>query len=278
MLFTMLALLVAAGTAAADVYYVEEVVNAGFGSKKVGARKTTKQIYLKDKRQKVESRIETNKQTASALRKQGQALSFSTILQLDKRQIYEIDLDRQTYTQEKLQPVAKKAAEKAAKKTGAPEIKFAVKPSKETKKIAGLQCKKVVAQMRARYRDPKTKKALKENLYTYTAWVAKDFPGYKEIVAFQEIQAAQTAYPSLIGGDLEMLRGQVDDFEALEKELEALEGFVVASRLEITVQYANKEKAVRLFRLDRKVKSLSHNPLSNSAFEVSGALTKVKAK
>ena len=69
MLFTMLALLVAAGTAAADVYYVEEVVNAGFGSKKVGARKTTKQIYLKDKRQKVESRIETNKQTASALRR-----------------------------------------------------------------------------------------------------------------------------------------------------------------------------------------------------------------
>ena len=44
------------------------------------------------------------------------------------------------------------------------------------------------------------------------------------------------------------------------------------------MQYANKEKAVRLFRLDRKVKSLSHNPLSNSAFEVSGALTKVKAK
>ena len=70
----------------------------------------------------------------------------------------------------------------------------------------------------------------------------------------------------------------MDDFETLEKELEALEGFVVASRLEITVQYANKEKAVRLFRLDRKVKSLSHNPLSNSAFEVSGALTKVKTK
>ena len=73
MLLTMLALLVAAGTAAADVYYVEEVVNAGFGSKKVGARKTTKQIYLKGKRQKVESRIETNKQTASALRKMRRA-------------------------------------------------------------------------------------------------------------------------------------------------------------------------------------------------------------
>lgn len=277
MLRTILVLLCVAGGAAADVYYVEEVVNAGFGSKKVGARKTINKIYLQNKRQKFESTIETDKQTASVLRKQGQALSSSTIVQLDTRQVYEIDLDRQTYTQAKLQPAAKKVAKKAAPKSGAPKIKFKVKETKETKKIAGIQCKKVLAQMRAQYRDPKTRKPLKENVYSYTAWVAKGFPGYKEIAAFQKLQAEQTAYPSLIGGDLEALRGQVDDFEALAEELKALDGFVVASTLEITVQHAKKKK-VRLFKLDRRVKAYSHKSLAKSAFEVSGALTQVKKK
>jgi len=271
-------LLAVAGSAAADVYYVEEVVNAGFGSKKAGARKTTQKIYLKNRRQKIESEIKTDKQTASVLRKQGQALKSSTIVQLDTRQVYEIDIDRQTYTQAKLQPAAKKAAKKAVAKPGAPEIKFKVKSTKESKKIAGILCKKVVAQMRAQYRDPKTKKALKENRYIYTAWVAKDFPGYKEIAAFQKLQAAQTAYPSLIGGDLETLRGQVDDFETLEKELKALDGFIMASTLEITVQYASTKKKVRLFKLDRMIKSYSHKALAKATFEVSGVLTQVKEK
>lgn len=278
MLRIILALLFVAGSATADVYYVEEVINAGFGSKKIGARKTTHKIYLKDKRQKIESEIKTDEQTASALRKQGQALNSSTIVQLDTKQVYEIDLERQTYTQVKLQPAAKKAAKKAVAKTGAPEIEFKVKPTEESKEIAGIPCKKVRAQMRARYRDPQTKKPLKENLYTYTAWVARDFPGYKEIVAFQKLQTEQTAYPSLIGGDLEALRGQVDDYEALAEELKALDGFIMASTLEITTQHASNKNKVLLFKLERQVRSYSHKALVNAAFEVSGALTLVKEK
>ena len=103
-------LFVSATAVGADVYFVEEVVNPGFGKKKTGARKTTNKVYIKGRSQMVEKQIEANKKTVRALKKQGQSLNTSTILRLDQAQIYEIDLAARTFVQQKAPP-ARKAAE-----------------------------------------------------------------------------------------------------------------------------------------------------------------------
>ncbi len=267
-------LFVSATAVGADVHFVEEVVNPGFGKKKIGARKTTNKVYIKGRSQMVEKRIEANKKTVRALKKQGQSLNTSTILRLDQAQIYEIDLAARTFVQKKAPPARKAAAKKVAKK-GAPKVDFAVKVPGDTSRVAGIHCRRVVAQLRAKYYDAKGKKPKRENRYTYDACIAKTFPGYREIAAFKTLQDTTTAYPSLIGGGLESL----EDFAALSAELEAakeLEGFALRSVLTATIRRAGKKKASEVFRLERQIKAIAHAPLPDSLFRVSKSLTRLQ--
>ena len=276
----LLVLLVLMGAVAggADVYFVEEIVNPGFGAEKTGARKTTNKISIKGTRQKIESDIETNKKTAAALQKQGQSLSSSTILRLDRNVVYEIDRSAQTFVQQPIPPAAAKktAAQKPAQKPGGPQIGFKIEEPGDTTLIAGIPCRRVVAQMRARYYDPKTKKPRRENRYTYDAWIARDFPGYKEIRDFQRAQASKTSYPPLISGGLEQLKETVEDYEQLATELEALEGFAMRSTIRVSVVRPGKEGETQVFRLDREIKSLTYSPLPDSVFDVSRTLTRIE--
>ena len=276
LLLAVTLLLAGAVAGGADVYFVEQIVNPGFGVKKTGARKTTNKVYIKGKRQKVESEIETTAKTAKALREQGQALNSSRILQLDASQVYEIDLEAQTFVQQQMPPTAKKAVAKAASTN--PQIAFAVKETGDTTRIAGILCKQVIGQMRARYSDPKTKETRKENRYTYDAWIAKDFPGYQEIEAFRAQQEAQTSYPPLISGGLEQLKETVEDYEQLAGELDALEGFPMRSTIRVTVIRPDKKGEVEVFRLDREIKTLNYSPLPDSVFIISKTMTKIEAK
>ena len=275
MILLLCALLASAAIAGADVYFEEEVVNRGFGRDKTGARKTTNKIYIKGKSQRVEQQIETDAKMAKALRRQGQSLSTSTILRLDQAQVYEIDLTAQTFVQQKAPPARKAAAKPAA--PGEPQRALAVKVPGDTERIAGIPCRRVVAQMRARYLDPKTQELRRENRYTYDACIAKNFPGFREISAFMDLQKASTSYPSVVGGGLEGL----EDHEALSDELEnakELRGFALRSTLTASVKLPGKEKASQVFRLDRKIKTMVHAPLPDSLFHVSKALTRLKSE
>ena len=275
MILLVCALLVSAASVSADVYFEEEVVNRGFGKDKTGARKTTNKIYIKGKSQRVEQLIEADAKTAKALRRQGQSLNTSTILRLDQAQVYEIDLTAQTFVQQKAPPARKAAAKPVT--SGGPQRAIAVKVPGETERIAGITCQRVVAQMRARYLDPKTQKLRRENRYTYDACIAKNFPGFREITAFMALQNASTSYPSVIGGGLEGL----EDHEALSDELEnakELKGFALRSTLTAAVKLPGKEKASQVFRLDRRIKAMAYAPLPDSLFHVSKALTRLKSE
>jgi len=279
LLLAALILLTSAVAGRADVYFVEEIVNRGFGSRRIGARKTTNQVYIKGGRQKIETQIEASRKTAAALRRQGQPLRSSTILRLDTDQVYEIDRDAQTFVQEKIPAAAKKAVPRpSSPKPGGPRIDFALKETGDTTRIAGVRCRRVVAQMRARYFDSKTRKPRRENRYTYDAWVAEDFPGYEEIQAFQRLQAAKTSYPSLISGGLAQLRETVEDYEQLNAELDALEGFVMRSTLRVSVARSGRKRRTPVFRLDREIRSLVYSPLPDSVFNVSPTLTKIEKR
>ena len=275
MILLLCALLASAASAGADVYFEEEVVNRGFGKDKTGARKTTNKIYIKGKSQRVEQLIEADAKTAKALRHQGQSLNTSTILRLDQAQVYEIDLTAQTFVQQKAP--ARKAVAKPQAAPGGAQMALAVKVPGETERIAGIPCRRVVAQMRARYLDPKTQELRRENRYTYDACIAKKFPGFKEIAAFLDLQDASTSYPSLIGGGLEGL----EDHEALSDELEnaeELKGFALRSTLTASVKLPGQEKSSQVFRLERKIKTMAYAPLPDSLFHVSKALTRLKSE
>ena len=273
MVLLLCAFLAVAGSVSADVYFEEEVVNPGFGKQQTGARKTTNKVYIKGRSQMVETRIEAKKKTVQALRKQGQSLNTSTILRLDRAEVYEIDLTARTFVRQ-LAPPVRRVAKKTAKK-GAPRMDFAVRVPGDTTRVAGIFCRRVVAQLRVRYLDAKTNKPKRENRYTYDACIAKTFPGYREIAAFKTLQDTTTAYPSLIGGGLESL----EDFAALSAELEAakeLEGFALRSVLTATIRRAGKKKASEVFRLERQIKAIAHAPLPDSLFRVSKSLTRLQ--
>lgn len=276
MILLLCALLAGAASASADVYFEEEVVNPGFGRDKVGARKTTNKIYIKGTSQRVEQRIEADAKTAKVLRQQGQPLNTCTILRLDQVQVYEIDLTAQTFVQQKAPP-ARKAAAKPEAAPGGPQVALAVKVPGDSLRIAGISCQRVVAQMRARYLDPKTQKLRRENRYTYDACIAKQFPGSQEISAFAALQDARTSYPSLIGGGLEGL----EDHKALSDQLEnaeELKGFALRSTLTAAVKLPGKDKASQVFRLERTIKTMAYAPLPDSLFHVSKALTRLQSK
>ena len=269
-------LFVSATAVGADVYFVEEVVNPGFGTKKTGARKTTNKVHIKGRSQMVEKRIEANKKTVRALKKQGQSLNTSTILRLDQAQIYEIDLAARTFVQQKAPPARKAAAKKVAKK-GAPKVDFAVKVPGDTSRVAGIHCRRVVAQLRAKYYDAEGKKLKRENRYTFDACIATSFPGYREIASFKTLQDTTTSYPPLTGGGLEGL----DDYQALSEQItgsKELAGFALRSTLTATVKKAGKKRAREVFRLERQVKAMAYTPLPDSLFRVSKSLKRLKAK
>jgi len=258
----------------ADVSYVEEVTSITKGQK--GSQKTVNRVYIKGRNQKVRSSIEADKKMAQVLEKQGQALESSTILRLGEANVYKIDHVSRTFVENKL-PAAKPVAtgKDVRKDTGGPEIQFRVKEMSDTKRIEGILCQHVAADMVAQYYDPATKKLKKTNRYLYQAWVARDFPGYKEIRGFQAQQARQTSYPSLIAGGLEQLRGTVEDFEALAEEIEVLEGFPMQSVLKVYVRRAGKE-GKQIFQLTRTINSLSRAPLSPAEFYTAKGFQKVK--
>ncbi|MFT5086297.1 MAG: hypothetical protein ACI906_001404 [Candidatus Latescibacterota bacterium] len=267
--------------AEADVYFEEELVNPGFGSKKTGARKTINKVYIKDKRQRVEVQIVVDKKTEKVLKKQGQPLRSSTILNLNKAEVYEIDLDAQTFVRGKVQPArpaAPKSVAKKAAKVAAPRIGFSYKVPGDSSVVAGIVCKRVVAQMRARHY--KKKKLHRENRYTYDACIAKKFPGLNELLAFQALQDTSTSYPSLVGGGLEQFSSKAEDLGQLKKKLEGLaeelDGFALKSTLTASVMRRGKKKPKEIFRLERKVKKLRYRALPDSLFSVSKALTQVK--
>ncbi len=269
--------------ASADIYFEEEVVNPGFGKKKTGARKTITKVYIKGKRQKVEVQIVVDKKTEKTLKKQGQALHSSTILRLDKSEIYEIDLGAQTFVRAKVAPpraaaAAKTVKAKQAASANSPKIAFAYKVPGDSSIVAGIPCRRVVAQMRARYY--KGKKLLRENRYTYDACIAQKFPGLNEILAFQTLRDTSTSQPSLLGGGLESFRQRAEDLDQLGEELQGMEqelrGFALKSTLTASVLRPGKKKASEVFRLERKIKVLRRSALADSHFAVSKTLAQIK--
>ena len=283
-MFVLLLALVFAGAlrpVAADIHYTEEIANSGLGPKKVGARKTTNDIYIRGGKQKVSSQIKPDsKELERVLQKEGKPLNSSTILRLDSAKVFTVDHLRQTYAQEALlAPVAAKPA--AAKPTATatangPEIQFQVKALPDTSRIEGILCRRVAAEMRARYYQPGTKTLRKENRYLYQAWIAKDFPAYQEIVRFQQLQAEKTSFPPLISGDLDQLKGIVEDSDQLAEKTtaEELKGLVMESVLKVFVNTGKGEN--QIFQLGRKLRNLSYSPLADSVFEVPKDLNQIK--
>ena len=270
-----------AAMAAADVSYVEEIVNKGVGPKKTGARKTTNQVYIKGQRQRVHSLIETSKSGAKALRRQGGTTDSSTILQLDRANLLQIDHTRASYSREPLPPPgtsdeAGRGTPPAAKAAaGGPdrEVEFRTRILDETKRLAGIPCRRVAAEMKVQHFDPGTGKVRRENRYLYQAWAADDFPGYRDIRRFQELQARKTSYPSLILSGIGGATEAVADHESLQEELDALEGFHMQSVLKVFTRQGSKKER-KVFELVRTVKSLSNSDLPDSLFDVSGGLTR----
>ena len=282
--------LAAAGAAQSDVFYEEEVVNSGMGSKKIGARKTVNQVYIKGQRQRVHSEIKATKKNLKALSKQGTPVNASTILQLDRSKVLEIDHEQAIYSTRRLsartipgmpgsmpsarpRTAAKPTA--AAKKDKDREITFRTRALPDTSRIDGILCKRVAAELVARHYEPGTKKLRRENRYLYQAWMATEFDGYEEIRKFNERQAKKTTYPLVASGGLEQLANSVDDYEDLEGKLAELDGFPIQSELKVFTKAAGQKKK-QLLRLQRKVTSLKHTPLPDSLFEPSKSLRLVK--
>ena len=271
-----------AALAGADVSYVEEIVNKGVGPKKTGKRKTINHVYIKGQRQRVHSLIETSKSGTQALRRQGGTTDGSTILQLDRANLLQIDHTRATYSREPLPPAdtsgkvgsdTSPAAKAAAPSDPDQDVEFRTRTLDGTKRVAGILCRRIAAEMKVLHYDPATRKVRRENRYLYQAWVADDFPGYKDLQRFQEVQARKTSYPSLIRSGIGGAPEAIADGESLLEELDTLEGFHLQSALKVfTRQGAKKERKV--FELVRTVKSLSNSALPDSLFDVSGGLTR----
>jgi len=265
-------LLAVAGTDSwADVSYVEQIINSGLGSKKTGARKTVNRVYIKGQRQRVHSEIAAKKAQARVLSKQGVLVNGSTILQLDRSSLYNIDHTRQTFTHQQLPPPGRGVSAKVVAKNPDREVTFQSEELAETKRIEGIVCHKVAVQMRVRHMNPGTKKVRRENRYLFQAWVAKDFPGYAEIERFRRLQEQKTSHPSLIGGGLEQIESAVDDYDDISGQITALDGFPIQSILKVYTK-SGKQKERQIFQLSRKVTSLSYTALSDTLFEAGGKL------
>ena len=275
--------------AVADVFYVEEIVNKGLGFKKTGVRKTTNKVYIKGQRQRVHTQIEATKSVAKALRRKGQTIDGSTILQLDRSNLLKIDHTRQTLTKEKLLPARKTgsgagsmhigvAAKVSAVTSADPnrERSFRTRALDDTTRVAGILCRRVAAEMMMRHFKPGTKQVRRVNRYLYQAWVAADFPGYRDLKHFQDIQARKTSYPSLTRGGISVQSQEaIADYESLREKIDAFEGFHMQSVLKVFSKQG-KEKEKQVFELARTVKSISQISLPDSLFDVSSKLTRAQ--
>ena len=269
----------------ADVSYVEEIVNSGIGAAKVGARKTVRKVYVKGEGQHVRDEV----------RKGGVVEVGSTIVRLDRLNRYRIDHASKTFTEDKLPPRATTAkADWWQASQGGPagagkrvataadpnrQVKFQTKVLPDTMRVEGILCHRVAAQMRARYYVPGTKEVKRENRYLYQAWMATDFPGYADIQRFEAQREAKTSLPSQIASaGLSEFKDAVEDYDRLDEEMKALEGFPIQSQLKVSTKTSSSSKDKELFRLSRKISSLSHSNLSTSLFDVSPGLRRVEVE
>lgn len=268
--------------AQADLYFEEELVNPGFGKNKTGARTTRHAVYIKGKMQKVDSRILVDRKMERTLKSQGHPLRSGTLLNLAKAEVFEMNFDDQTVVRSRIPARDRGAAKKASKqrKAAQPKIAFAFKTTGDSSTVAGIACKRVIAQMRALYNAGT--KSQRENRYTYDACIADAFAGWSELSAFQTLQDTSTSYPNVIGDGLDPLRNQAQDINRLENEIQdmnaELDGFALRSTLTASVRQARNGKWSEVFRLERRVKSLRHAPLPDSIFTVPKTLTRVKKK
>ena len=270
-LYWAVAFLAGACAAQADVYYEEEVVHSGVGPDKRGARSTLYKVWIKGSRQRVSADIETSEKMAKVLRSQGRSLRETTILLLDQGRLYDIDRVALTFRQDRL-PAAKPAA--AAKESPDREISFRTRDLKETKKIAGIRCRRVAAEMTARHFASGSREVKRTNRYLYQAWMADGFPGHAEIDAFLRMQKQKTSIPpvALGGGGL---GDALEDPGRLERELGNLKGFPMTSRLEVfTASGGGSEK--RILRLSRKILRMEHKTLSDTLFLPSAQLKRLR--
>ena len=245
------------GARGADFMYDEEVVSEAAGQEE--PRKTVRRIHVQGNLQRVDRRIDASGEAARVLQKRGESLDTATILRLDTGQVYELDNEAQTYVQQKLPPT-KPAAKSIADDPAAPVISFQVKELPDTTRLHGKLCRRVAAELRARYYEPGTKEFRKENRYLYMAWVTEEVRGYKELQKFKDEQARQTSYPSLLGGGVDQLRGAVDDVDELAAKLEALQGFPMESTLSVYTGPQDKKKQKKIFELTRRVTYLTYPP------------------
>ena len=265
----------------ADVSYVEEIVNSGIGAAKVGARKTVRRVYVKGQSQHLRDEIKSADATEVA----------STIVRLDRLNQYRIDHASGTFTERKLParaptpPAASKTTTSAAvvapKAVAADpnrEVTFKTRALPDTMRVEGILCRRVAVQMRARYYVPGTKQVRRENRYLYQAWVATDFPGYDDIERFEAQREEKTSLPSQISGGLSQFAAAVEDYDRLDEEMKNLDGFPMQSQLKVFTTTATSSKEKELFRLSRKVSSLSNADLSPSLFEVSKGLRRVEVE
>ncbi len=266
------ALLAGVCAAQADVYYEEEVVHPGVGPAKRGARRTLYKVYIQGSRQRVSADIETSEQMAKVLLNQGKSLRTTTILHLDQGRLYDIDRTALTWRQAAL-PAPKPAAA-APPEDPEREIAFRTRALPDTRKIAGILCRRVAAEMTARHFRTGTREVARTNRYLYQAWMAEGFPGYDEIQAFLQMQKARTSLPPLaLGGS--GLGDTLESPERLEDELESLEGFPMSSRLEVfTATGSSAEK--QILRLSRRILQLAHEPLPDSLFQPSAQLKRLR--
>jgi hypothetical protein len=266
----------------ADVYFEEELINPGFGKNKTGARTTRHTVYVKGGLQKVDAQIIVDKKTERILQSQGQPLRSSTILNLGRSEVFEINLDAQTVVRTRVPGRRDAAAKSPAKPAqGAqPNVAFAFKSLGDSAVVAGISCRKVVAQMRARYDTGK--KTQRENRYTYSACIADAFPGWNELRAFSTRQDTTTSYPALISGGLDPLRTNAAEINQLQSELQdmnnQLNGLALQSTLTASVQQAGSKRWAEVFRLERQIKKIRTGQLPDSLFAVPNTLTQVNKK
>ena len=285
MRMVVLCLLVLRAVTGADVSYVEEVVNSGIGPQKAGARKTTRRVFIKGPRQRVEHDIEADGAVRRSLRRRGQELTGNRILQLDAASLFEMEGSASAYTRQALPapkavpsgyqpgqpanmaPLPKAVATGPSGADPNREISFRARTLSDTLRIHGILCHRTAAQMRARHFVPGTRKVRRENRYLRQAWVATGFPGYDEIEAFRRLQEKKTSQPPLVGDALDEIGDTEDEYGRFRLEMSEGEGFTMQSRLQVFVKTGTSDER-RIFALSRRITAISHEALADSLFEV----------
>ena len=217
------------------------------------------------------------------LSQQGPTVDASTILQLDRLKLLEIDNHQMTFSQRRLgnarMPPGLPAAaiprgavsSKLVTTDKNREINFRTRSLPDTLRIEGILCRRVAAALVARHYRPGTKTVRRENRYLYQAWVATDFPGYEEICRFINRQLKKTSLPLATSGGLDQLDSSIEDFDDLDSKIAKLEGFAIQSELKVFSKASGK-KGKQLLHLQRKVSAIAQTPLPDSLFVLSKGL------